>query len=243
LLAITAGGLLWAAPAALAGVTSANWAGYAAHRPGVRFRYVTGEWQVPTASCTPGAPAFSSNWIGLGGYRENSGALEQTGTETDCSASGRVNYSAWYELVPAAPHSISLGLRPGDLVRGSARAAGGWVTIVLSDLSNGRSFRRSFHPSYLDRTSADWIVEAPSECTHSGRCRTLPLADFGRTSLFAARATTVAGRAGAITSRWWNTTTITLVHGSRSPAGTGSAPEAAPSGLTAGGSAFTVAYW
>jgi hypothetical protein len=135
-------------------------------------------------------------------------------------------------------------VKPGDLMRASVSAAGTQVTIAVSDLTDGRAFGRSFHPAQLDVTSAEWIVEAPSECTGDGQCFALPLADFGEASLFAAHARTTAGRAGAITSPWWNSTEITLVpHSSRlfadmaEPQG-----EAIPSALTAGGSAFTVSY-
>lgn len=245
LLALTVGGLLWAAPAALANSTSsANWSGYAVHRTGVRFRSVSGEWRVPTVSCTPGAVGYSSVWVGLGGYSLSSSALEQTGSEADCTRSGRAHYFAWYEMVPAVPHSLSLTVRPGDLIRASVSAAGHQVTIAVSDLTAGRTFRRSFHPSELDITSAEWIVEAPSECTGAGQCFALPLADFGQASLSAANATTTAGRDGAITSPWWNSTEITLVpHSTRLFANMAEPPgEAIPSSLTAGGSAFTVSY-
>jgi Peptidase A4 family len=245
LLALTVGGLLWVAPAALAGsATSANWSGYAVHRAGVRFGSVGGEWRVPTASCTAGSVGYSSIWVGLGGYSLSSSALEQTGSEADCTRSGRARYFAWYELVPAPPHSLSLAVRPGDLMRASVGAAGTRVTIAVSDLTAGRTFRRSFDPSQLDLTSAEWIVEAPSECTGAGQCFALPLANFGQASLFAAHATTTAGRHGTVTSHWWSSTEITLVpHGSRLFADMADPPgEAIPSSLTAGGSAFTVSY-
>lgn len=245
LLAVTVGGFAWTACPALAGsTTSVNWSGYAAHRPGVHFRSVTGEWLVPTATCAAGSSTYSSIWIGLGGYSASSNALEQAGTEIDCSSAGRAKYFAWYELIPAVPASIQLGVRPGDLIRGTVTAAGGRVTVVLADLTDGRTFRRSFHPSQIDTTSAEWILEAPSGCTNSGRCFTLPLADFRHASLFGARAVTSGGRTGTIKSRWWNSTMITLTsQGSRFVADTANqSAQAIPSALTAGGSAFTVTY-
>lgn len=243
---MSAGAFVLTAPAAALAnkTTSVNWAGYAAHRSGVRFRSVTGEWRIPAASCTAGSPGFSAVWLGLGGYSTSSNALEQTGTEIDCRTSGRATYFAWYELVPAGPRTISLGVQPGDVMRGAVSSVGGRVTIALSDLSDRRAFTRSFAPAQIDATSADWIVEAPSECNDSGRCITLPLTDFGSASLFAARATTSAGRSGTIRNRSWTSTKITL-----KPSGSGvfagmiqQAAEAIPSVLTAGGSAFTVNY-
>src|ERR1700761_1045920 len=78
---------------------SSNWAGYTA--TGAQFSKVSGSWTQPQASCdsSQGDAAF---WVGLGGASQGSQALEQTGTEVDCS-SGQPVYSAWYELVPAAP--------------------------------------------------------------------------------------------------------------------------------------------
>lgn len=236
---------LFAAPAALAdGTTSVNWAGYAAHRAGVHFRRVTGEWRIPTPSCPPGASGYSSAWVGLGGYSGRSRALEQTGVEVNCSSSGRGAYFAWYELVPARPGRVPLTVRPGDLVRATVAVSGRRVTITLADLTRRRTFQKSFSASRLDTTAADWIVEAPSECTNAGQCVTLPLADFRRNNFRAAGATSVQGASGAITSRWWSATQITLVpRGPRLLAETTDGlPDAIPSALTDGGSAFTVSF-
>src|SRR3954467_5115543 len=78
---------------------SANWAGYAA--TGAQFSKVSGSWVQPEASCDSGT-GDAAFWVGIGGATQESSALEQTGTEVDCS-SGSPVYSAWYELVPAAP--------------------------------------------------------------------------------------------------------------------------------------------
>lgn len=244
-LTVAAAALLTAAPAALASsATSVNWAGYVAHRAEVRFRSATAEWRVPVPSCAAGSPASSAVWVGLGGFTENSDALEQTGVEIDCSDSGQAEYFAWYELLPAPPHVVSLGVEPGDLIRATVSASGHRVTIILADLSDRRTFRQAFYPSQVDTTSADWIVEAPSECNGLGRCFGLPLADFGRAGILGARAVTRGGRGGAIASRRWNTTAITLVpYSSRFFADTAdTSAEAIPSALFAGGTAFTVTY-
>jgi hypothetical protein len=236
---------LLGAPAALAdSATSVNWAGYVAHRPGVHFRRVTGEWRIPTPSCTPGASGYSSAWVGLGGYSANSNALEQAGVEVDCSSSGRGAYFAWSELVPARPETIPLTVRQGDLVRATVTTSGRRVTIRLADLTRRRTFQKSSNASRLDTAAADWIVEAPSECTNAGQCITLPLTDFGRTSFRAAGATSVQGHSGAITSGWWSATKITLVPRASQffAETTDGLPDAIPSALTAGGSAFAVSF-
>ncbi len=239
--------VLVAAPGALADSSiSANWAGYAVHRSGVRFREVRAAWRQPTASCTVGAPSYSATWVGLGGYSENSNALEQIGTEVDCSASGHVISSAWYELVPAPSENINLRVNPGDSMAASVIVVGHRVTMSLEDATRHRWFTKSFEAASIDVTSAEWIVEAPSDCVSANSCTTLPLADFGTTSFALASARTTTGHPGTITSRYWGRTAITLSPGGRrfvdyrgsgQPAGA-----ATPSGLMLGGSAFSVTY-
>ena len=90
-IALIAAACAMTAPAALADATnSSNWAGYAVHKPGVLFHTVSGTWRQPDAKCTPGAQSYSAFWVGLGGFSLNAPALEQTGTEVDCSISGKV---------------------------------------------------------------------------------------------------------------------------------------------------------
>src|ERR1700710_533459 len=102
------------APAATLHATSSNWAGYAARRTGVTFKRVSGAWTVPAVDCLSSTSAYSANWVGLGGYTSTSKALEQLGTESDCSASGKAKYDAWFEVVPAAATTAKLTIRPGD---------------------------------------------------------------------------------------------------------------------------------
>ncbi len=118
------------APAAAADATaSSNWAGYAIHRAGVRYTRVLGAWKQPGATCVRGRQTFSAAWVGLGGYSTTSNALEQIGTEVDCSASGKVVSDAWYELVPAASRRIGLSVRPGDSMSAT-------VSVVASGSSS-----------------------------------------------------------------------------------------------------------
>jgi hypothetical protein len=239
-------GLVGAATASADSSDSSNWAGYAAHRSGVRFRKVIGAWTQPNATCTAGKATYSSVWVGLGGYSVSSPALQQIGTELDCTASGRVASGAWYELVPAASHTTKLVVAPGDRIQASVNVTGNQVKLAITDLTRHRSFARTLHDIVLDTTSAEWIVEAPSACTSSTDCQTLPLANFGSTAVTGARAITTSGHTGSIADRHWTTTRISLAEDARRfAAGGGTGPRpvlAAPSSLTAGGSAFTVSY-
>jgi hypothetical protein len=236
--------LLAPAPAAAASssVASKNWSGYAVHRAGVRFRSVSGSWRVPSASCTAKDPAYSATWVGLGGYSLSSQALEQIGTETDCTAAGRVATSAWYELVPAPSRAARLTVHPGDAVTGSVSVRGRTVTLTLADRTSGRRFSRTLNVSPLDLSSAEWIEEAPSECTGQSDCQILPLADFGTVDFTGALAVDDRGRRGSVIDRAWGSTRITMSGAGRYYVSQGGGASAAPSPLADGGRAFQVTY-
>jgi hypothetical protein len=235
-----------AASAATAASTSSNWAGYAVS--GVRFRRVTASWVQPAAGCSSASPAYSAFWVGLGGYSRTSQALEQIGTEADCSASGGVAYRAWYELVPAAPVNAYLTVRPGDTISATVTVNGHNVSVRLADLTRHTLFSRTLRMRSPDVGSAEWIAEAPSACDASGTvCRTLPLTDFGQVAFSGASATTAAGHTGTIADPAWAATAITLrdSFGGRGPArfaGAVAAAEADPGALSALGSAFAVTW-
>ncbi|HWD75990.1 MAG TPA: G1 family glutamic endopeptidase [Solirubrobacteraceae bacterium] len=245
-LAAAAALALVCAPAAAADTSqSSNWAGYAVHHSKVNFTKVLGTWTQPKAVCTAGQATYSSVWVGIGGYSVSSKALEQIGTEADCTAAGNEASSAWYELVPSASATVKIPVDAGDRMRAGVAVSGSEVTLTLTNQTRHRTFTRRLHASVLDTTSAEWILEAPSVCT-STTCQTLPLADFGSTGFSAASAKTTAGHTGTIDDRHWTTTKITLAEGGRQfiVGGVIGAPfaTATPSSLTAKDSAFTVTY-
>lgn len=240
------------AQAAAAATTSSNWAGYAVTRPGGSFRKVTGNWTVPTVACTAGQPTYSASWVGLGGYDTSSQALEQTGTESDCTASGTAHYSAWYELVPDTSHSVSLGVRPGDAMTATVTVTGTTVRLRLIDRTRGTSITKVLHAKVVDTKSAEWIVESPAVCASTTvsdqSCSSTALADFGTTGFTAARAITTGGHTGTISDAAFKATSITLSPvGRRRFAGTEAASgtaagQANPGPLSATGGGFSVTY-
>lgn len=236
------------APAALADTTqSTNWAGYAVHRAGVTFHEVSARWIQPSASCVAGSPSYSSAWVGLGGYSPSSSALEQIGTELDCNAAGKAVSSAWYELVPAPSKTIPLVVRQGDVMHATVTVSGRRVVVELDNLTSHHSFRKTLHTSAIDVSSAEWILEAPSECVSQFACQALPLADFGSMSFDAASAVASNGRAGTIAAGEWARTKIKLTPGGtqrlivsrNSPDSSGAAT---PSALRGRGSTFNVTF-
>jgi hypothetical protein len=222
--------------------TSSDWSGYVALKSGVKFRYVTGSWRQPSAVCTAGGPTYSATWVGLGGDSSNSNGLEQIGTEIDCTATGQPVSSAWYELVPAAATPIRITVKPGDLIAANVKVVGHQVTVRLTDRTRRKSFSKTMNDSAVDVTSADWIVEAPSECASNNVCQTLPLADFGSVRFANASARTTSGRTGSISSRAWGTTKITLSADGPRYVTYGTAGRATPTPLKAGGFSFDVNY-
>jgi hypothetical protein len=238
-----------AAPAAAdaASTTSSNWAGYAVSKPGVKFRRVAATWVMPKVSCSAtGRRHYSAAWLGLGGYHTTSTALEQIGTEADCTAKGTPSYSAWYELVPDDPVDIDLTIKPGETVSASVTVSGNTVRLYLANRTRGTVFAKQLTAERIDITSAEWIVEAPSAC-YGDRCETLPLANFASTSFANAKATSATGHQGAISDPAWSATSIALrsdggrAFGGRFAADSGSGG-ASPGDLTATGDGFAVAY-
>jgi hypothetical protein len=204
---------------------STNWAGYAVAASGapatdasappaaapLTFTSVTGTWIQPRATCSTGGVGFSSIWVGIGGFTPTSQALEQIGTEVDCAPGGHATSSAWYELLPAPPTDIRLKIMPGDLVSASVNVSGSSVLVQIKDRTRRTSFtkRLTMAAPEPDLTSAEWVVEAPSDCS-SSRCRPLPLANFGSVS-FSRIATTASTHAGTLADPTWSPTAIQLV--------------------------------
>jgi hypothetical protein len=238
---------LFAAPAAFAGsADSTNWAGYAVHGNGVSYRTVKGSWREPAATCTPGEPSYSSFWVGIGGYSQTSQALDQIGTEVDCTATGQVVSSAWYELVPAGAVNLKLAVHPGDLLHARVTVVGKKVSLYLDDATRKQGFSKTLTASQIDAASAEWIVEAPSDCISENACQTLPLANFGTASFTGASAISSSGHSGGINNAKWQNTKIDLVpFGHRFFAGNSASPSigtATPTAVGADKHSFKVAY-
>jgi hypothetical protein len=214
---------------------SANWSGYAVADGGTAptptaFSAVAGSWVQPAASCKAGSSAYSAFWVGLGGFAETSTSLEQTGTESDCTAFGEPRYSAWYEILPAPAIPLKLVVKPGDAMSASVAVSGRLVTLKLRNLTRHTSFAKKLKMAVPDRSSAEWIAEAPSTCSISN-CRPLPLANFGTVSFTGATAIG-AGHHGTIADPGWAATAVTLK---------GDAV-AAPSDLGGDGASFSVGW-
>ena len=225
---------------------SSNWSGYVVHRRGVKFTRVYASWKQPHVRCRRGHASYSAMWVGLGGFAYSSQALEQVGTEVDCTRAGRTASTAWIELVPAASEVLRLRVRPGDQLAAQVTVVGHQVTLGLVNLTRHTSFRRSQYAQFIDVSSAEWILEAPSVCAGYNDCVSLPLANFRTARFTGAQAQTMSGYVGTISDQRWNRTQIRLRptgrrfvvrRGGGTPAGA-----ANPSRLIAGGSSFKVSF-
>lgn len=246
------------AAAALAAPTagidvSSNWSGYAVTGVGstatvastsMSFTDVTGTWTQPTATCTPGQSTSAAIWVGLGGYTVGSNALEQTGTAADCSSTGKASYYAWYELVPAASVTLKLKIFAGDKITSTVLINGTDVLVQVKNRTRHTVFTKHLQMAAPDLVSAEWIAEAPSECTVTGFCRTVPLTNFGSVS-FSKVAALGNGQGGTLSGPGWEPTPIQLVPRARRffgdvNASASSTAGASPTALAPDGSAFTV---
>jgi len=199
-----------------AGVTSSNWAGYAATGASGTFTSVFASWTQPTASCATGNK-YAAFWVGLDGY--TSKTVEQIGTEADCSGSTPVYY-AWYEVYPGAGVNFTNPVSPGDKFTGSVTSQGsGKFQLVLKDTTQGWTQTINATQAGTDLSSAEAIAEAPSGT--AGGSSVLPLTDFGSVGF---TGVTVNGKSMAT----FNPTQITM-------------PDTSATAMTSDGS-FTVNY-
>ncbi len=251
---VTAGCVFGVAPAVASAAepqqaASGNWAGYVVNdSTGKDFKSVSASWTQPTANCTS-AGQYAAFWVGLGGTGQTE-KLEQAGTEAECGNDGSPSYFAWYELVPSAPVTLGLSVRPGDHIYTRVVADGSHVTISLSNQTTGQSTTKNLTMSDPDTSSAEWIAEAPSQCEQGvSNCQELPLADFGTVKFNNAYATDTAGHTGSVSDSQWSPVAVTLDGGDGSQgfgdsefvSASGSAG-ASPSNLSSTGSSFSVSY-
>jgi len=217
--------------------SSTNWSGYAVTGSSGSVTDAKGSWKVPTIVGTcPSTNQYSSFWVGIDGF--NSGTVEQTGTDSDCQ-NGVPTYYAWYEFYPHPSFLINgITVHPGDTMSAEASFGGTRFSVTITDVTTGQSFSKSARVASAQRSSAEWIAEAPSS---SGGI--LPLADFGtvilgldNTGQANTNYATISGTTGAIGSFGANVQVITMVSQSNG------ATKASPSALSSDGTSFSVTW-
>lgn len=218
---------------------SSNWSGYAV--TGSSVSDVAGSWVVPTVSTSTNG--YSAVWVGIDGY--SSSTVEQIGTGEDV-ANGKASYYAWYEMYPSGSVTIAttndgttpFAVKPGDSITGSVayNASANDFVLTITDTTESETFSTTMaSTAAMARSSAEWIVEAPS--SNRG---VLPLANFGSVTFTNAYAT-VNGTTGAIDN--WQSHAINIESVFQVEATTGALTDtAAPSsdGFTGNVSSFAV---
>lgn len=175
--------------------TSTNWSGYAVETSLTKPQSnavsdVKGTWVVPAVTCTS-QNTYSSAWVGIDGYSDNS--VEQTGTEQDC-INGKATYYTWYEMYPKGSYGTTLAINPNDTIFAEvAYVAPSNFVLTLKNLTTGKSFTTTQKSGKAQRQSAEWIMEAP----WSGGV--LPLANFG-TAKFTNSSARINGLTGSISA-------------------------------------------
>ncbi len=165
--------------------TSLDWAGFAVTGP--RVTGVAGSWSEPSVVCPGNKVQQSAFWVGIDGFSSSDPTVQQVGTDADCTKSkkhvpGGPVYYAWFELYPAALvvlNPATYPVRPGDALSASVTVAGGSYVLAIADAAHWTfsTTQVAASPPPLN-SSAEWITEAPTACS-SGKCKALPLADFG----------------------------------------------------------------
>jgi hypothetical protein len=204
--------------------------------------YVQGTWNVATLTGPSKGIYYSSTWVGIDGWAN--GTVEQIGTESDWVNGVQQNY-VWYEMYGPANTvywSISVNnfpIKAGDSITawvqfdGSTTNGGSTVstfTLHIQDNNSGQIFQIDQSRSNIQRTSAEWVVEAPS----SGGV--LPLANFSPAPItFTNASAIIGGISGPINGSHWQNASIYMF--------TNKGVELdAPSALSANGSSFSVKY-
>lgn len=170
---------------------SGNWAGYelADFQTGQTYTRARMTWVVPqvrygSSTDSTSSAQYSANWVGIGGFCENSACSEadntliQVGTEQDAAANGATQYYAWYEMLPQSETPLRFPVKPGDTMTASLRCVGACAAalqvwrLTMTDQTRGWTWskRVRYASSML---SAEWVEEAPDA---NG---ILPLADTG----------------------------------------------------------------
>jgi hypothetical protein len=213
---------------------SLNWSGYAAEtnlsNPASNaVSEVSGTWTVPAVTGKPNQ--YSTVWVGIDGF--SSQTVEQIGTLEETTPNGLGTYYAWYEMYPNPLVQIPMTIRPDDTISASvtynnSNSSGSFTLTITDETSNDTFYTTQQNPS-AERSSAEWIVEAPSIGNHI-----LPLADFG-TVTFSGATATINGITDHIDNRYWQNTPIDMVTKFLQPL-------ALTSALDPNGSSFSVTY-
>jgi hypothetical protein len=236
--------------------TSLNWSGYAVETNLLNpesnaVSDAVGSWTVPAVVKSSSSYTYSSAWVGIDGYSDNT--VEQIGTEQDWTPEGGSFY-AWFEMYPNYAYEIvGFPVVPGDEITAQVQYTGSdpilfgaregpeseagrknitgaiqFFQLTITNVTEDVAFTIRLEAKGAERQSAEWIMEAPSGYS------VLPLADFGTVHFYGCEAT-LNGVTGPINDAAWKYDALTMETNQ-------AVTKALPSALGAGGKAFSVAW-
>jgi peptidase A4-like protein len=164
---------------------SFNWSGYVqgSLEKGTTFHSIAATWLVPTATQRrSGEAEYSSSWIGIGGGCLNTectltdATLIQAGVGHDVDAAGKVDYYAWWEVIPAPLVRTTLRVGPGDRIGVAIfehRLPETWTIAIVNFTTRGVFTLTLPYPS--THGSAEWVIETPVVISESGAVSVGPM--------------------------------------------------------------------
>jgi hypothetical protein len=210
-------------PAAGGTFESTNWSGYAVSSSDDAISRATSTFVVPKLSPPPSG--YASTWVGVGGLPGHSDLIQAGISEQSATP----HYFAWWETLPKSAVPINnKSVSPGDKVTVTvAQTSSKKWKISLTD-SGHWSFSKTVSYS-SSRSSAEWILEAPTVGGTQTKLPGLSTAMFGPTS-------TYVTNGASHTIAHGNPDKILMVTKSASR-------EATPSALASNGQSFNDCAW
>jgi hypothetical protein len=142
---------------------SANWSGYVATAP-FPFTSVSASWTVPNVSATS-PPAYSTVWVGIGGWYSGSNRLLQAGTEQDVLSNGSTVYYVWHEVYPRPSVLVAL-ISAGDSIRVAISEvienASMWRMLIVRNSETILNLTVRMNANRASEATAEFIVERPT---------------------------------------------------------------------------------
>lgn len=207
---------------------SNNWSGYnqgTLEQGGKSFHQISGTWMVPTATAhKAGQNEYSATWVGIGGgcvdatCMVTDSTLIQAGTSQDVDTTGRANYSAWWEIIPAPSVQVSLPVAAGNTISVTiAETTPQLWSIVINNVTTSQSWSTTV-PYSSTYATAEWIEETPVVIDNSGAVSIGPMPNLSQVNFDAS--TTNGANAGLKSSE-----EMQLVDANRAPLATPSSPD------------------
>ena len=194
-------GRLAASPAGIPIQYSGNWSGYIAlpkSKHATAFRYVQGDFTVPSVNCASTPYAFAYFWAGLDGDTDST--VEQDGVGSFC-VNGSPTYFAWSEMFPAGVQ-IQFYLNPGDEVISSVfyNSSAHLYSLDLTDETSGQTFGvNQACAATCNNSSAEVITEGYPSSPYNGT------SDYASVNYQTIKVTDSSGQRGGLTNSNWNT--------------------------------------